>query len=117
MWRRYLRFWGPSPAEDIEDEFSFHIESAIDELIEQGCSPEEARREARRMFGPQSEVRRECDQPGGDREALPPGILGRPMPRHHLRRPRPLEIQCLHHQRDPDPGGRHRGFHGGLHRS
>ena len=47
LWRRYLRFWGPDPAADVDDEFAFHLEMRIEELRAQGLSPEAARDEAR----------------------------------------------------------------------
>jgi putative ABC transport system permease protein len=50
-WRRYLRFWGPDHAADVDEELSFHIESRVADLIAEGMSPEEARREARERFG------------------------------------------------------------------
>lgn len=60
IWRRYLRFWGPDPASDVEDELRFHIRTKTDELIADGMNPADARREARRRFGPIDTVRREC---------------------------------------------------------
>ena len=47
-WRRYLRFWGPNPAADVEEEFGFHVQERIDELIAQGVAPDAARAHARR---------------------------------------------------------------------
>jgi putative ABC transport system permease protein len=38
-WRRYLRFWGPDPAADVEDEFGFHLQERIDELVARGMDP------------------------------------------------------------------------------
>lgn len=71
-WRRYLRFWGPAPAADIDDEFAFHIQSKTDELIGKGWDPTDARREAERTFGPMRERKREClmiNEAQGKREA------------------------------------------------
>ena len=51
IWRRYLRFFGPDVGADVHDELRFHIEAKTSELIGQGRSPEEARREAMRQFG------------------------------------------------------------------
>ncbi len=62
VWRRYLRFWGPTPDQDVDDEFSFHIAAKTDELIEAGRSPAEARQEALRRFGPMLPVHSECKE-------------------------------------------------------
>lgn len=59
-WRRYLRFWGPDPAFDIDDEFQFHLQTKTEALIAAGWRPDEARREAARQFGPLRDVRKEC---------------------------------------------------------
>jgi predicted permease len=59
-WRRYLRFWGANPEGDVDDEFRFHLETKIDELRTRGLSPQEARREALRQFGPIPAARAEC---------------------------------------------------------
>ena len=59
-WRRYLRFWGGDPAGDVEDEFQFHLQTKIEELIASGLTAEEARREALRQFGPVQSYRNEC---------------------------------------------------------
>ncbi len=59
-WRRYLRFWGPDPASDIDDELEFHLQTKIEQLVAAGMAPAEARREARRQFGPMRRVRHEC---------------------------------------------------------
>ena len=58
FWRRYLRFWGDDPAADVDDEFAFHIQTRIDELVAQGRSPRDARDEALRGFGDLDEVKR-----------------------------------------------------------
>ena len=60
VWRRYLRFWGPDPASDIDDEFQFHLRTKTEELIAAGMRPDEARWEAERQFGPMGAVRSEC---------------------------------------------------------
>jgi predicted permease len=51
FWRRYARFFGPDPAADVKDELRFHLEAKTDDLISQGWSPEDARKEAERRFG------------------------------------------------------------------
>ncbi len=50
-WRRYLRFWGPNPAADIDDELGFHITERTEELIARGLTPSEARAAAERELG------------------------------------------------------------------
>ncbi len=40
--------------EDLDDELRFHIEKRTDELIAQGMAPDEARRQAARLFGNQT---------------------------------------------------------------
>lgn len=60
LWRRYLRFWGPDPEGDVRDEFSFHLETKIEELISAGMRADDARREAERQFGPLHPVQTEC---------------------------------------------------------
>jgi hypothetical protein len=57
LWRRYLRFYGPSPERDVDDEFAFHIEAKVEELIAAGWTGENARQEAERLFGPARAVR------------------------------------------------------------
>ena len=58
-WRRYLRFWGPDPVADVDDELSFHIASRIEELTQQGVAPSDARTRALSEFGDYASVRRE----------------------------------------------------------
>jgi putative ABC transport system permease protein len=74
FWRRYLkistpprteraagaRFWGPDPAADVNDEFAFHVQTRIDELVAEGRSPRDARDEALRGFGDIEQVKRIC---------------------------------------------------------
>ncbi|MEO7086056.1 MAG: ABC transporter permease [Gemmatimonadaceae bacterium] len=50
-WRRYLRFWKSSPADDVRDELEFHIQATIDELVADGLSPAAARARAQENFG------------------------------------------------------------------
>jgi putative ABC transport system permease protein len=57
-WRRYLRFWGPDLAADVDDEVRFHIESHVETLIAEGMSPEAARAEVLRRFGDVRRVKR-----------------------------------------------------------
>jgi predicted permease len=50
-WRRYLRFWGPNVAADVDDELRFHVDALTTELLAAGMSPAAARREALHRFG------------------------------------------------------------------
>ncbi|HEU4631808.1 MAG TPA: ADOP family duplicated permease [Gemmatimonadaceae bacterium] len=56
-WRRYLRFWRPDVAADIDDELRFHFEARTAELRAQGLSPEEAQRQTAEEFGDEVAVR------------------------------------------------------------
>ena len=57
-WRRYLRFWRADSTGDVGDEMEFHLQSAIDEFVTAGMSPDAAREAARRKFGDVDDVRR-----------------------------------------------------------
>ncbi|AHG93251.1 permease (plasmid) [Gemmatirosa kalamazoonensis] len=48
---RYLRFWGPDPQRDLDDEIAFHIEARIEDYIADGIAPEAARTAALERFG------------------------------------------------------------------
>jgi predicted permease len=61
MWRRYLRFFGSNISADVHDELSFHLQAAVDDLIAQGLSPENALIEARRRFGNSTAVLQDCE--------------------------------------------------------
>jgi putative ABC transport system permease protein len=61
MWRRYLRFLGPNPGADLDDELQFHVEMRTQHLIASGMEPAQARAEALRRFGDMHRVRRECE--------------------------------------------------------
>ena len=69
LWRRYLRFWGADPAADVDDEFAFHLEMRIEELIAHGLSPKAARDEALRGFGNIQDVKRICRTLADERES------------------------------------------------
>src|SRR3954466_14012794 len=56
-WRRYLRFWGRNVAADVDDELAFHLQTRIDDLVERGASPDEARARALEEFGDVEEFR------------------------------------------------------------
>src|SRR5688572_964161 len=51
LWRRCLRFGGSNPGADVDDEFAFHVDTRVDELLAQGLSRKEAHEEALRGFG------------------------------------------------------------------
>ena len=68
LWRRYLRFWGADPGADVDDEFAFHIETRVDELVAAGMSPRDAREEAVRGFGNIQRVKNICRTLAEDRE-------------------------------------------------
>jgi predicted permease len=59
VWRRYLRFWKPDPAADVDAELEFHLDSRVEELVQQGSTETDARRTALREFGDYRSVRRE----------------------------------------------------------
>jgi putative ABC transport system permease protein len=50
----------PGPAEDVAAEFEAHLALKADALARNGLSPEEARREAEKRFGPLSRYAAEC---------------------------------------------------------
>ena len=41
-WRRYLRFWRSNVAADVDDEFRFHVQERIDDLVARGLTPAQA---------------------------------------------------------------------------
>src|SRR5205823_7082823 len=47
----------PSVERDVDAEIDFHLQMRLDELIARGLSPDEARREATRLFGDLDRVR------------------------------------------------------------
>jgi hypothetical protein len=59
VWRRYLRFLRSDPVADVDAELEFHLDSRIEELMQQGSSESDARRAALREFGDYGSVRRE----------------------------------------------------------
>jgi putative ABC transport system permease protein len=69
LWRRYVRFWGPDPAADVDDEFAFHLEMRIEELRAQGLSAKQARDEALRGFGNLQDVKKICRILAEERES------------------------------------------------
>ena len=69
LWRRYLRFFGPDPAADVDDEFAFHVEMRIEELRAQGLSPKQAREDALRGFGDMQQIKKVCRTLAEERES------------------------------------------------
>ena len=67
-WRRYLRFWGPDHAADVDDELRFHLESRVADLVAEGMSPDEARRVARERFGDVDRISRTLNTLSEERE-------------------------------------------------
>jgi putative ABC transport system permease protein len=61
-WRRYLRFWGADVNADVAEEFRFHIEAEVEELVARGMTPEAARADAERRFGDMEYFRRYCSE-------------------------------------------------------
>ena len=61
-WRRYLRFWGSDLTADVDDELRFHIESRVQEYVDAGLTPDDARAEAMRRFGNVAAVRQSCQE-------------------------------------------------------
>ena len=62
MFRSLFRLIGrePAPAEDVDAEFEAHLAMKAEALMRSGLSPEEARREAEKHFGPFSRYAAEC---------------------------------------------------------
>jgi len=50
-WHRYLRFWRPNVAADVDDEIAFHVDARTSELVDAGIDRAEARRRALTEFG------------------------------------------------------------------
>ena len=59
-WRRYLRFWSGNLEGDLDDEFRFHLETEVEELVARGMTRDTARIEALRRFGDIDAYRRYC---------------------------------------------------------
>jgi putative ABC transport system permease protein len=57
-WRRYLRFWRPNIAADIDDELRFHFDERMEALVAGGMTRDDARRAAEEEFGDAKVVRR-----------------------------------------------------------
>jgi predicted permease len=59
-WRRYLRFWGPRAAADVDDELRFHIEMRVRDYMDRGMSEADARAATVRRLGDLATNRAEC---------------------------------------------------------
>jgi len=59
-WRRYLRFWRNDIDADVSEEFQFHLETEIEELVASGMSPGDARAYALQRFGDVAYYREYC---------------------------------------------------------
>jgi len=59
-WTRFRKLFGLEPKGDVEAELAFHVEMRVRELIEQGDTPEGARRRALERFGDYERARDAC---------------------------------------------------------
>src|SRR6185503_11856837 len=57
----------PDPKRDVDDELAFHLEMRTREFIDQGMSPDEARRRAAASFGDVQSIRTDLRQDRADR--------------------------------------------------
>ena len=55
-WRRYLTFWRPDIARDVDDELRFHLEERTADLVASGLARTDALRQARAEFGDVDQV-------------------------------------------------------------
>jgi putative ABC transport system permease protein len=67
-WRRYLRFWRPDIKADIDDEFEFHLQERVDDLVARGMDARAARDNALRGFGDIESVKLTCREIAAHRE-------------------------------------------------
>jgi putative ABC transport system permease protein len=68
-WRRYLRFFRSNIRADVDDEFQFHLQERIDDLIARGATPVAARQEALRIFGDIERFKSNCRVIAEEQEA------------------------------------------------
>jgi putative ABC transport system permease protein len=59
-WTRFRKIFGLEPKSDVEAELAFHVEMRIRELIDEGETPERARRLALARFGDYEQARQAC---------------------------------------------------------
>jgi predicted permease len=55
-------WWKPDPAREVNEEFAHHRELLIQEGVARGLGRDAAEAEARRQFGAEEQLRRECEQ-------------------------------------------------------
>ncbi|HEY8174793.1 MAG TPA: ABC transporter permease [Gemmatimonadaceae bacterium] len=55
-----MRFWRSNVRADVDDEFQFHVQERIDDLVARGMDPRAAREEAIRAFGDIDNVKSTC---------------------------------------------------------
>ena len=60
IWRRYLRFRGPDPEADLDEELKYHLDRREEEYHRAGMSDGEAQAAARARLGDLAAVRRAC---------------------------------------------------------
>jgi putative ABC transport system permease protein len=60
VWRRYLRFLGPNPAQDLDEELALHRQLIIEEEVARGASTLEAAARATARLGRLEQPRQEC---------------------------------------------------------
>ena len=60
--------WRPPVAEEVDDEFAFHVEMRVRELVSRGVEEGEARRRALARFGNVADVKAECRTLGNERD-------------------------------------------------
>src|SRR4051794_36411587 len=59
-WRRYVRFWGPRAAADVEDELRFHFEMRVRDYVARGLSDADARAATLQRLGDLATARDAC---------------------------------------------------------
>lgn len=55
-------WWKPDPAREVHEEFAHHLELLIQEGMARGLARDGAEAEARRRFGAEAQLRRECEE-------------------------------------------------------
>jgi hypothetical protein len=59
-WRRIVHVFRPDPVDEIDDEFSFHLEQRVRDNIARGMDVETARKAAAERMGDLERARTEC---------------------------------------------------------
>src|SRR5688572_32216949 len=77
---RWGRWWRPPVVDEVRDEFGFHLEMRVRDLIAEGLAPEEARAEAIRRFGNLQNTTATCRALAHERD-------------HHMQRP--LRVEAI----------------------